>query len=83
MAVLGTRDVADVVREKLAAGTLPCNAPTKMWVGNGSGRSCDACGQPITPTDIEYEPDFADPSVQVRFHQKCLDVWHQERARRV
>ena len=78
-----SRDLTVVVRQKLFFGTLPRDEPTKMWVGNGSGRSCDACGQPITPTDIEYEPDFADPSVQVRFHQKCLDVWHQERARRV
>ena len=74
-------DLAIAVRAKLAAGTLPRTAPTEMWVGNGKGRPCDVCDQPITRAEIEYEPEFGRRASGVRFHQACLEVWHRERLR--
>ena len=72
-----SRDLAVVVRQKLFFGTLPRDEPTKMWVGKGSGSLCDVCDQPITSTEIEYEPDFSDRRV-FRFHLNCIEVWHQQ-----
>ena len=74
------RDLAAVVRQKLAAGTLPLEFPAKMWVGKGNGGRCDVCEEPIAPTEIEYEPDFANPTTRLKFHQACLKLWNQERA---
>jgi|RhiMetdeSRZDD1v2_1073273.scaffolds.fasta_scaffold203631_4 hypothetical protein len=76
-------DMAEVlaaVQQKIAAGVLPTDKPMKMWVGNGTGKSCDACDLVVTPADIEYETDL--PSGRtLRFHQPCLAVWHEERTR--
>jgi hypothetical protein len=73
-------DVAATVRRKIQAGTLPTERPVKMWVGKGTGQACDACGVPVTSADIEYETDL--PSQRtLRFHQRCLTVWHDERVK--
>jgi hypothetical protein len=74
----GTADVAALVRARIVAGTLPTETPTKVWVGKGMGLTCDACGVKVTPADIEYETDL--PSQRtLRFHQRCLTVWYEER----
>ncbi|PYO00188.1 MAG: hypothetical protein DMD91_11045 [Candidatus Rokuibacteriota bacterium] len=73
------RDLTVTIRKKLASGRLPREFPTQMWVGYGNGRPCDACEQPVTLADVEYEPEFSDPSVHIRLHEKCLGVWHEER----
>jgi hypothetical protein len=77
-------DVTGCIRAKIAAGSLPIpsDPPDQMWVGNGNGRACDACDQPITDTEFEYETDL--PTGQtLRFHRECLQAWHQERASRM
>jgi len=56
--------------------------PGKVWVGHGNGRSCDACEQYITPSDLEYEVDLSDGRA-LRFHSKCLAAWHQARTDRL
>jgi hypothetical protein len=77
-------DVARSIRAKIAAGRLPlpANPPGKVWVGRGNGRPCDACDQPITDTEMEYETDL--PTGQtIRFHRPCIEAWHTERAHRM
>ena len=71
------------IRAKITVGRLPIpsDLPGKMWAGKGSGRSCDACDQPITDTDIEYETDL--PSQTLRFHQRCLHAWLEEHPSRM
>ena len=73
-------ELSAVVRGKIAAGTLSTEKPLKMWVGKGMGKLCDACDLPVTPVDIEYEADLPGGRT-LRFHQRCLTVWHEERAR--
>jgi hypothetical protein len=77
-------DVSANVEANIAAGLLPTPAkpPTKMWVGKGNGRLCDACDEPITDAEIECETDPADGQV-LRFHRSCLEAWHQARASRM
>jgi hypothetical protein len=75
-----TSNVATLVRNKIEAGSLPTETPTKVWVGKGTGLTCDACGVQVTSADIEYETDL--PSQRtLRFHQRCLTVWHEERVK--
>jgi len=75
----GQADVAAVVQAKVAAGLLPRERPSKMWVGPGTGKTCDSCEQPITKDDREYE--FDPPGWPIlRLHQACVEAWHVHRA---
>lgn len=69
------REIA--VRDRLAKGLLPhLEEPPKVWMGKGTGRPCDGCGEPIRPDDIETEIDL---DRTYRFHEACLKVWRQFR----
>jgi hypothetical protein len=73
-------EVAALVRQKIAAGTLPTETPLKSWVGKGSGKPCEACDLVVTPGDMEFEVDM--PEVRtLRSHRDCFKVWDEERAR--
>jgi hypothetical protein len=73
------RDLSTVIRAKLAAGTLPATRPSQIWAGESEGVTCDACDQPITAGDMEYEANVVEGGVFF-FHRACFDAWHQERA---
>jgi hypothetical protein len=73
-------DLSALIRDKIVSGTLSKDRPVKIWVGYGTGKTCDACDLSTTKTDIEYEADMADGRTFL-FHQPCLALWHQERAR--
>ena len=72
-------EIVAAIRAKLADHRLPLARPSQMWAGDGSGEPCDACDQPIPRDDVEYEAQFL-PGGTFRFHRKCFDTWHQERA---
>ena len=72
---------ADMVRDKIEAGTLPLDRPTKLWAGHGSGKPCASCEQPIPPSQVEYEPQY-DESPPIRLHVGCHGLWEAERRRR-
>lgn len=77
---IGQTNLADAIQGKLAAGLLPRDRPAKMWVGFGSGKACDACEQPITTREREYE--FDPPGLgTIRLHAECLAMWHIERVK--
>jgi len=65
-----------LIPDKIARGLLPTGKPLRMWAGLGRGRSCDGCGQSITPTDLEYELEFADVPM-IRLHRACTAIWNQ------
>ena len=69
-----------VIRDRLDAGVLPRAEPLKVWIGYGSDRPCDGCGQPIRPAQMEYHADYG-PAFTVRFHLGCYEVWNAARAR--
>lgn len=73
-------DLAAVVRRKIAAGTLPREAPQRTWAGHGTGLHCDVCDLEITPADIEHEADLPDERV-FRFHAACFTAWFAETGR--
>lgn len=64
------------VREKVARGLLPAQAPTKLWVRMGDGSRCDGCDRLVSAADEEYELQFPGGKI-CRFHDDCLKVWHR------
>ena len=72
-----------IARERIAAGTLPCEIPNQIWAGKGSGRSCDLCDKPIGPGEIEYEVEHTDQKTgrTFHFHIVCQSIWQLECAR--
>jgi hypothetical protein len=67
----------DRIVDKLDAGDLPRNGPTKMYAGYGRGYRCSACDRTITPYDVECEMDF-DGGASYRMHRECGAVWRDE-----
>jgi hypothetical protein len=79
---IGQTNLAGIIQAKIAAGLLPCARPEKMLVGYGSSKACDACEQPVTMQDREYE--FEAPGLgTLRLHAECLAMWHIERVKQV
>jgi hypothetical protein len=74
--------LADKVRRKLEAGTLPLDTPKTLWKGIGSGKPCSVCEEVILPADVEFEPQYNDGRAVVRFHVGCHGLWEVERRRR-
>jgi hypothetical protein len=73
----------DVIRRKLDDGTLPSeHPPGKMYSGYGSGNTCDACGDPIHPAQVEYELNYPDQRRTFRFHLGCAGLWEAARLKR-
>ena len=65
------------VRQLVESGEVPCEEAGKTWAGRGSGSHCAACGEPITPAEIEFEAEL--PSgVILRLHRLCHDIWREE-----
>jgi len=74
--------IADMVRRKVDAGTLPIDTPKKLWRGIGSGKPCSACEAVILAADVEFEPQYDGRPSVVRFHVGCHGLWEAERRRR-
>jgi hypothetical protein len=77
----GKISLVDQIREKLDAGVLPRVLPEKMWTSYGHGNSCDGCGEPIHPAQVEYEVGINENNV-VRLHIGCAGTWVAELRRR-
>ena len=70
--------VAVIIRERIAAGTLPPprRAGETAWGGPGSGAACDGCDRAIPSTAVECEVEVA--GQKLRFHRACLAAWQAE-----
>jgi hypothetical protein len=76
------KSLADMIRDKIDAGTLPLAEPVKLWAGMGSGRACTACEQLILPAQAEYEPQYEEGRPPIRLHAGCHGLLEAERRRR-
>jgi hypothetical protein len=72
-----SEDIRAMIRERIAAGALPCERCRAVWAGPGVGMPCVACGRPILPTEIEFECEQPGPDL-LRFHQACYLLWEDE-----
>ena len=73
--------IADRIRAKFDAGHLPPIRPREMWGRFGDGDSCDACGNPLLTTDVEYDFNLGGKCT-CRFHISCAGKWQAELRRR-
>lgn len=64
----------DLIRQKIAAGHLPCQPCRVIWAGPGADRPCAVCGHAVSAQDTEYECGQADGSV-IYFHYECYVLW--------
>lgn len=69
------------VRQLLENGHLPVKLPRRVRAGYGSGRLCDACDQPITSTQVEYEVEDESDGRRLSLHMGCHVIWQIECAR--
>ena len=74
------QSLAEMVRDKIAAGALPLDRPGTLWASQGSG-SCAACDQPILSSQVEFEPQY-ERRAAVRLHVGWHGLWEAERHRR-
>ena len=74
-------DAAQKIREKLAAGTLPRDAPGMTFAGFGTHHRCDGCDTLILPAEMEYEVPVRDGRT-IRFHVRCVLLWEMYRRQR-
>jgi hypothetical protein len=66
----------DVIRRKLDNGDLPTKPPRdNIYSGYGSGATCDACGDPVWPGQVEYELNYPDEQRAFRLHLSCAGLW--------
>ena len=56
-------------------GSLPVMHPERVAGGYGFGRKCDACDEPITRDQIEYEVEGGRYGVPLEFHLGCYVLW--------
>jgi hypothetical protein len=66
--------IADMIRERIASGTLPATNHTKRWVGYGQNGSCQGCDDPILPAQVEHELEFKD-GTSVCLHSGCAGLY--------
>jgi hypothetical protein len=74
--------IAEMIRKKFDAGTLPVGSPMKLLAGLGSGQLCVACEQAIQSSQAEYELEYDDDRAVPRFHAACHALWEEEQLRR-
>ena len=69
--------IRERIRALLSTGEIACDEPEATWAGNGFGKRCSACGEPIRPEEIEFEVDL--PSgAHLRLHRHCHALWEDE-----
>jgi hypothetical protein len=64
----------------IATQQLPTAACTTILAGHGTGALCGLCGQPVNPTQIQYELADSRGSVGTRMHLWCHQAWCMELA---
>ena len=68
----------DRIRALIAAGALPQERATRLWVARSpGGRPCIACQYALRRDEMEYEVVLAD-TVTIQFHRHCFELWTAE-----
>lgn len=69
-------------RDAIIAGRLPVRAPTGVWGGPGTGKSCAVCSQVIGADglgfELEFEGDGIPGSPLHHVHIWCFAAWEFE-----
>ena len=69
-----------LIRDKLHDTRLPIDSIPRIWGGQGSGETCDACEDIVTKDVLIMEGVSTTSTGQsVQFHVRCFYMWDQER----
>lgn len=69
-----------IIRRKLAAGTLPTDGIPRIWGGPGDNEVCGACEELITPVQFLMGGiSRAADNQGLQLHVKCFYIWDTER----
>lgn len=71
------QELRALARDRIAKGELPGEPATRMWGGDGTGRLCSLCGEPVQPDQIEFEVESGRGHSLI-FHMVCQSVWQLE-----
>lgn len=63
-------DRLEHIRHKIVSGALPKAHCRLTWYGFGTGHTCVACDQRITPDQVEVECDLPEGVL----HRTCYDI---------
>lgn len=74
-------ELRQIARHRIANQQLPHAASSRMWGGQGTGRSCSLCDQPIGEAEIEVEQILDGKLQTFQFHILCQSLWQLECAR--
>jgi hypothetical protein len=71
-------DLRRRVRRRIEDGGLPALVVDELYAGFGRNQVCSACGNAITPQQVEYE--LADPRIEnpIVLHLHCHKLWQVE-----
>jgi hypothetical protein len=69
--------IRDRIRTMIRTGQLPCDDTERLWGGQGDGKGCMGCLEPILPTDVEYEVDLSSGAT-IHLHRRCHTIWEKE-----
>ena len=77
------QELRKLAAELMLLHRLPATIVSKtILAGYGDGSACCLCGQPITPTQVEYElTDDTSTGDGTRLHMWCHAAWQMELAR--
>jgi hypothetical protein len=64
-------DIRQMARDKVEQGLLPREAPRRVGLSRGWGRSCSVCELPISAQEMGYEVQLGQPLRQHFFHSRC------------
>jgi hypothetical protein len=79
------RSLREKVKLQLGDGSLPKEAPRRVYGGLGIGAFCQICSRPVTAQENELQLQFvrdSDPLSIVIFHlhPRCYAAWELERS---
>jgi len=66
------------VRRRIEEGQLPSRVVTDLYAGFGRNHVCSACGDAITPQQVEYELTDPRNESSIILHLHCHRLWQAE-----
>jgi hypothetical protein len=63
------------VRHRIAEGSLPSRVVNDLYAGFGNNDVCSACGDAITPQQVEYELTDPRNARRIVMHLYCHRLW--------
>jgi hypothetical protein len=71
------------IHRRIEERRLPVMVPKRISAGYGTGSRCDACDQPITLSQVEYDIDDVPYGAPLSLHLGCHVLWQIECVKRM